>query len=698
MLLPPSLLLSAVAVTTVATAAPTPDDRHTTVPQTVPASAHLDSTATGSPVTLSETTVRAKRRGLYRSFDNVENSQTLSLHELSRAACCNLGESFTTNPSVDVNYSDAATGARQIRLLGLAGTYVQMMTENIPNFRIAAQPFGLNYVPGPWMAGIQVSKGAASVKNGYEGITGQINVEYKKPHQAHPHRFAANGYADLRGRLEGNAESTILLSPKWSTTILGHYDKHLDAHDDNRDGFADMPRQEQLNLLNRWTYNGGKIFSQFGVSGLKETRSGGQIVTHAGHALPTNPYRIDIDTRRLEVFGKTAYMLGDSHNTNFAIVLNGTLHDQDAAFGHRRLDVQQTGGYGSLMFETQITHDHSFSAGVSLNHDGFTRTLPTTGIIRLHPEHNTDETVPGIYAQYTYEAHDLLTLMLGLRADHSNLFGTFVTPRAHLKFTPSRNIALRLSAGKGYRATHVLEENSGLLAGSRKLEIESDVLREEAWNYGASLTLRQPVAGRILNLTTEYYYTDFRKQAVMDFDSSPALIRFYQLDGRSYSSVFQIEASYPFFEGFNLTAAYRQVDVKTTYNLPTGRTRLEKPLQSRYKAILTATYSTPLERWQLDATLQLNGGGRLPKAYTNTDGIPSWSERYKAFPQLSAQITRNFRYWSIYIGGENLTGYRQDNAIIDAAHPWGNRFDPTMVYAPLDGAMAYVGFRYTLPR
>ena len=649
-------------------------------------------------VLLKETTVRAKRRGLYRSFDNVENTQVLSMHELTKAACCNLGESFVTNPSVDVNYSDAATGARQIRLLGLAGTYVQMLTENMPNFRIAAQPYGLSYIPGQWMESIQVSKGASSVKNGYEAVTGQINVEYKKPHQKYPNWLAVNGYADMRGRIEGNAETTLRPNHRWGTTVLAHYDKHLTAHDDNGDGFADMPKQEQFNLLNRWTYSGGHIFSQFGIKGLTEKRESGQIVDHHG-VRPLNPYLIHIDTRRVEAFGKTAYMLGDTHQSNLALILSGSIHDQDAAFGRRNYDVTQHNGYASLMFETQWTAAHSLSVGASLNYDHYERTLPTTGIVWLNGgARRTHETVPGAYVQYTYQLGRVFTLMGGLRIDHSNLYGTFLTPRAHLKWMPSRHLALRLTAGKGYRTTHVLEENNFYLAGSRRLEIANDHLREEAWNYGASLTLKYPLFDHVLNLTGEYYYTDFLRQAVTDFDSSPQLLRFYSLNGRSYSSVFQIEASYPFFDGLTLTAAFRHTDVRTTYDLPSGPQRLEKPLQSRYKGIFTASYATPLERWQLDATLQLNGGGRMPTPYLLPDGSPSWAPRFKAYPQLSAQITRNFRRWAVYLGGENLTAYKQSAAIIDAHNPWGNRFDPTMVYGPLDGAMLYVGFRYTIDR
>lgn len=661
-------------------------------PTILPDSTQLD---TPKEVVLREAAATAKRKGLFRSFDHVENQQTISLHELSRAACCNLGESFVTNPSVDVNYNDAATGARQIRLLGLAGTYVQMLHENVPSFRGAAQAYGLSHVPGTWMQSIQVSKGASSVKNGPEAITGQINLEYKKPHTPYPNWLLINGYADARGRYEGNLETTLRLTPQVGTTILGHYSNTTRAHDDNQDGFADMPRTEQFNLLNRWTFDMGNIFSQFLVRGLSERRRSGQIV---GTPSQQPPYLIDIDTRRLEGFGKTAYLFGDVHKTSLALILSGSIHDQQSLFGRRTYDLTQRNAYTSLLYEASYAPQHSLSAGLSVNHDDFSRHLPNTGLRLLHPSSTQQETMSGAYAQYTYNLGKQLTLMAGLRADHSTLHGTFLTPRAHLKWTPNRAIALRASAGKGSRSTHIVEENNYLLVGARQLEVESDVLRETAWNYGTSLQLRLPLAERIFNATLEYYYTHFEQQAVVDFDSSPSLIRFYQLQGRSFSSVVQAEVSYPFFEGFNLTAAYRFTNARTDYELPTGRARLEKPLQSRYKALLTATYATPLERWQFDLTLQLNGGGRLPQSYVTPGGEQAWDSQFKPYPQLAAQITRNFRRLALYIGGENLTSYRQSNAIIDAANPWGNRFDPTLIYGPLDGAMLYAGFRYTLAR
>lgn len=644
-------------------------------------------------LSLGEVNVVRRRFGTTKLRSSAMNVDIISSAELSRAACCNLGESFVTNPSVDVSYSDAATGAKQIKLLGLSGTYVQMMTENIPNYRGAAAPYGLGYVPGPWMQSIQVSKGSSSVKNGYESITGQINVEFKKPQLPEADWVSANLFASSTGRYEANADATLKLSKRWSTSLLAHYENETMAHDANHDGFADIPRVEQYNLWNRWAYMGDHYVFQAGIKALSEWRNSGQ-VNHGG-----NPgqelYKIGIDTRRYEAFTKNAYIFNKEKNTNLALILQGTFHNQNAVYGHKLYDVDQTNVYASLLFETEFSKQHSLSTGLSFNYDGYDQRYRLTNDVELPRLKSFEkESVPGAYVQYTYNLEDKLILMGGIRGDYSSMHGFFVTPRAHVKYNPNEFVNFRLSAGKGYRTNHVLAENNYLLASSRKVRIARDLDQEEAWNYGASISSYIPLFGKTLNLNAEYYYTDFLKQVVVDMDTDPHEIAFYNLNGRSYSHVFQVEANYPLFKGFTLTAAYRFTDAKTTYN---GELK-ERPLTSRYKGLVTASYKTPLEIWQFDATLQLNGGGRMPSRYILEDGTPSWSACYGSFEQLSVQITRYFRRWSIYVGGENLTNFKQKNPIIDAANPWGENFDSTMIWGPVHGAKAYIGIRFNWAR
>ena len=644
-------------------------------------------------VELSEVNVVSRKLGTMKLRGSVMNEDMISSAELTRAACCNLGESFVTNPSVDVTYSDAATGAKQIKLLGLSGTYVQMMTENIPNFRGVAAPYGLGYVPGPWMQSIQVSKGSASVKNGYEAITGQINVEFKKPQLPEADWLSVNLFGSTTNRYEANADATVKLSKRWSTSLLAHYENETKAHDSNDDGFADIPQVKQYNVWNRWAYMGDRYVFQAGIKALSEDRNSGQVSHGGSHS--ADPYKISIGTDRYEAFTKNAYIFDKEKNTNLALILSGSLHKQDAVYGRKLYDVDQHNAYASLLFETELGKRHSLSAGLSFNYDSYNQRYRLTNDAEQPLTRQfVKEAVPGAYVQYTYNLDDKLILMGGIRGDRSSEYGYFVTPRFHVKYNPNEYAHFRLSAGKGYRTNHVLAENNYLLASSRRIDIARNLDQDEAWNYGASASFYVPLFGKTLNLNAEYYYTDFLTQVVVDMDPAPHAVLFYNLGGRSYSQVFQVEATYPFFPGFTLTAAYRWTDAKTTYD---GQLR-EKPLTGKYKGLLTASYQTPLGLWQFDATLQLNGGGRMPTPYEQGDGAWSWEHRYNGFEQLSAQVTRYFRNWSVYVGGENLTNFKQKNPIIDASDPWGSNFDATMVWGPMHGAKAYVGVRFNIPR
>ena len=629
---------------------------------------------------IDEVTVTAHQAGRVKT-NGVGNMELISSKELLRAACCNLGESFTTNPSVDVNYADAATGAQQIKLLGLSGIYVQMLTENIPNYRGVAAPYALGYIPGPWMQSIQVSKGASSVKNGYESITGQINVEFKKP-QATP--FAdANLYYNTKGKLEANLGANLKLSERWSTALLGHYEILDKAHDDNNDGFVDMPKVRQGSLQSRWAWLGDKYIFQASVKGIKEHRESGQIGHHSANS--THPYLIDITNERYEAFTKNAYFLNEEHATNIALILSGSLHHENATYGTKLYKADQRNGYASLLFETDFNEHHNLSTGLSLNHDFLREKV----IVKSEELATAIENVFGAYAQYTYKMGEKLIVMGGLRWDHSNIYGSFVTPRMHLKYAPNDIVTLRGSIGKGYRTSHVLAENNFLLASGRQMVIDADLDQEEAWNYGLSAALSIPISDKKLELNAEYYYTNFLHQTVMDLDSNPHAVHFTNLDGKSYSHTWQVEATYPLFQGFTMTATYRRTDVKCTYD----GVLHEKPLTNKYKGLLTASYAPGLGKWQFDVTLQLNGGGRMPDAYVDLNGKPSWDERYKGYEQLSAQVTRFFRYWSIYAGSENITGFKQKNPIIGADDPWGSNFDSTMIWGPIHGPVYYIGVR-----
>ncbi len=642
---------------------------------------------------LDEVTVSSRRAGTHISRANPITTVTITGAELCKAACCNLAESFETNASVDVSYSDAATGARQIKLLGLSGTYIQMLTETMPNFRGLATSFGLDYVPGAWMESIQISKGAASVINGFEALTGQINIEYKKPLTSE--KFFINGYTSSQGRVESNVNGSIYLGEKWKTAILAHASSDALENDDNSDGFLDEPLARKYSFMNRWEYNDQKQFNtQFGIKILEEERTGGQkgFDPDANHASPPL-YGIFIDTKRVEGFFKAGYIFPGNEYTNIALVTNLSYHEQNSLLGRRTYNADQTGIWSNLTFQSRIGtgEKHQYTTGISYLMDQLSEDLSGPGLSVNYT--GRDEHVPGLFLQYTYTLPDRLTLLGGLRMDHSSIFGTFFTPRLHLKYNLTEETTLRASAGKGYRTPNAIAENNSYLTTSRQFIVADNLRQEEGWNYGTNLTHYFHPGRKEVTLTLEFYRTDFTNQLVVDLDQSAREVHLYNLDGASRSNTFQAGLSSEIFKGLDLLLAWRLNDVQVT----TNGVLQEKALQSRHKGLVNLSYSTPLKKWQLDFTTQLNGAGRLPTTAENP-ALLQRGERFSGYEVFNAQITKYFKSWNIYGGVENLSGFTQANPIIDAQSPFSDYFDSSMVWGPVVGRRFYFGFRFNLNR
>ncbi len=613
---------------------------------------------------------------------HVEN---ISGQELHKAACCNLSQSFETNASVDAAYSDAATGVKQIRLLGLSGRYIQMMTENFPNFYGLSTNYGLEYVPGPWMEAIQVSKGTAAVVNGHEAITGQINIEYKKPKSSEP--VYLNWFVNDKGRTEINFNSHWIMNDKWSGMILSHHGWSLMQNDQNNDMFADYPLVNRQLVFARMDFNNHKGYTtRFGAKYYYETRIGGQMDYNPEiSAADQEAYGINIQTDRFEAFWKNGYVLPNMHHTSIAMINNFSYHNHQGLYGQDTYNANQLSYYGNLIWQSIIVnHKHTYHAGLNFKYDKYDENLNLTPFDRT-------EIVPGAYAQYSMKLDNGLSAIAGIRADYHNEFGMFYTPRFHLKYKPSGITIIRASAGKGWRTANILAENSFLLASSRNLIIDNDIQPEVAWNIGGSITQYFMVGKREWNLTAEYYRTWFENQLVVDMDSDIRSIHFSNLKGKSYSNTYQIELSSPIIKGLDMRTAFRYNDVKQTIN---GKL-MEVPLTTRSKGFVTLSYKTPLGKWQFDGTAQLNGGGRIPSTAANPELLQR-ADHFDPYPIFNAQATKYFKTWSIYLGVENIMDFKQENPIIDAGNPYGEYFDAAMIWGPLEGRKIYFGIRWKL--
>lgn len=612
--------------------------------------------------------------------------QVIGDGELKRAACCSMAESFETNASVDVQYSDAVSGAKQITLLGLSGIYSQILFENMPYLRGLGVPYGLEYLPGPWLESIYVAKGTSSVINGYESITGQINAELKKPEGKEQTYF--NLYGDQEGRHEVNFNQRIILNHEMQTMVFGHYSNNPTIIDDNDDGFLDAPLKQLLHFANHWNYHtdDGGFETRFGIRGLMEERKGGQkdwFTAENNSAL----YSSEISTKRMDVFAKTGFMFGNSNNTNIGFINSLSFHDMTSFFGLKTYDASQLGYYSNFIFSTELGDPkHLLQAGFSMMYDEYVEILNDS-------LYTTIERVPGIFTQYTFSIPEQITFITGIRVDHHSIFGTIITPRIHLRYPLNEHFTLRASAGKGFRSPRIIVENIQLLASSREIIFEDERKMEEAVNFGANLAFHYKFLNRDISITTEYYRTNFINQIILDYDKNPLLISIYNLDGKSWASHAQIELSYAPLKNLDFRAAARYNDVKTTYN---GILK-DKYLVHRWKFLLTASYLTKNRKWQFDATALLNGKSSLPDLSFHPIECrpPEESPQYLV---VHAHITYNFKRWSFYVGAENLTNYMMMDPILGYEDPFGQYFDSSIIWGPVMGRKIYAGLRYSIDK
>lgn len=660
---------------------------------------------------LKEVEVTGRRQTSYMNALSPLNTTTMSEKELFKAACCNLSESFETNPSVDVNFADAVSGAKQIQVLGLSGIYTQLTNENLPGTRGISASYGLSYIPGPWIESIQVTKGAGSVANGYESMAGQINVELKKTDitPQNGERIYFNSYVNDWGRLEGNLNWTQKISSKWATTTLLHANTQLMMIDRNNDGFLDIPLGTQFNGINRWKYDNGKGFLfQAGVKALKDERTGGQMHFNKDtDKLNTSHYGLGLGTQRLESFIKAGYVFPEKKYKSVGLMVSGLYHQQNNFFGLSTYDAKQKSLYFNLIYQSIINNtNHKFRLGLSQVIDNYDERYIARGLSNATNQNfGRTEIVPGAFVEYTWTIAPTLTTIGGLRVDYHNMFGVFVTPRLHGKWDITQKTHLRFSAGRGQRTASILAENSSVFASSRNLIITPSntgfrgraygLSPEIAWNYGLSLHQDFKLNYKAGAIVVDFYRTDFQNQVVVDFDKNPREINFYNLQGRSYSNSFQTEINYELIKRFEVRLAYRWYDVKTTYS---GQL-LPRPLLASHRAFINLDYATK-NKWKFDYTITWNGSKRIPNTASNPEQYrqPTQSPSYFV---MNAQISKSFgkptKHWfDVYVGMENITDTRQKSLIVAADQPFSPFFDTSLVWGPIVGRMMYMGVRYKL--
>ncbi len=634
---------------------------------------------------LGEVKVHGRQKGNYLSKITPVKTEVISASGLCKMACCNLAESFENSASVTVGYSDAITGARQIRLLGLSGQYTQMLDENRPVMRGIAAPFGLSYVPGQWLESIQIAKGPSSVVNGLEAISGQINLEHRKPTTEKP--FFINLYTNSDLMTEANIASSLQLNKKLSTVILGHFSNNPTGHDGNGDGFRDEPLSTQFNFANRWLYiaeNGVQV--RLGFKALSDDRVGGSCDYEKDSPRDLNLWGSRIKNKGLNGYLKVGVPLNADNSKNIATIIDFNHHRLDSWFGPKDYNAEQNSGFFNLMFQNTINDNHKYILGLSGQYDKVGDVVKNHFMPADFIDCGREEMSLGGYGEYTYTQREKMTIVAGLRLENNNLHGWLFSPRANVKYSLTDDIIVRASGGRGFRSSDVIADNLGMLSTGRRIKIENNLDMEDAWTYGANITKTFPLGqGEDASLSFDYFRTDFNKQIIVDQERNLDYIWLYNLDGRSFTNTYQFDFSLEPIKRFTILATYKYTDAKVTM---AGQGLVEKPLTSRYKGVLNLQYATRMNKWTFDFTTQVNGPSKL---YSFCDKKES-----PVYTILFAQVTKKFKDLDVYVGVDNLTNYRQKNAIINADDPFSPGFNSSVIWGPLMGRKVYAGLRFTI--
>ena len=650
-----------------------------------------------SQTKLEDVKVETVKKGIRKSLTTTTNTSLVSSKELLKAACCNLAESFETNPSIDVNFSDALTGTKQIKMLGLTSPYLMITEENIPSVRGASQAFGLSFTPGTWVESIQITKGAGSVANGYESISGQINTELIKPMEDIP--FFLNAYGASDSRFELNTHFNKIVSDKWATSFFIHGNTRVAKNDMNRDGFLDNPLGKQINMVNRWQYSNPETgwVSFINFKYMKDEKQTGQLEFDKNRdKFTTNYWGSEINTNRFDFTSKVGYVFKDMPYQSIGFQNAYSNHNQNSYFGLNQYAIEQQSYYSNLIFNSIINNTmQKFAAGLNFTYDKYAEFVNLTDVGR------TDNSVGGFF-EYTFDNNDKFSYILGGRLDYHNRLGAFFTPRLHIRYNPWDKSVFRFSAGRGKRAANIFAENQNLFASSRTFSILDTngkiygLNPEIAWNYGFSFTQNFMLFGKPADVTFDFYRTDFQNQAVVDVMQSAQQVLFYNLKGKSFANSLQVDFNIELKKHLNIRTAYKYYDISTDYLSGS----FQRPLQAKHRFFGNIEFATHIKekgkQWKFDYTLNWLGSQQLPNTATNTvfEQLPNLSP---SFTVMNTQITRTFSsVFEVYIGGENIGNYRQEKAILGSSNPFGSTFDTSIIYAPVFGQMYYAGLRFKI--
>lgn len=642
--------------------------------------------------TLQEVNITAKGSAT-RFANDVAKVEVLGVREIQRAACCSLAGCFSTNSNVEANVTNVVTDAKELRILGLSGVYNQVLVDGLPLIQGLAYPYGPNSYPGTMIEKIFVTKGANSVLQGFESISGQINMEFHQPESA-PTLFL-NAFANSFGETQYNV-NYMVKKPSWSNLSIAHLTTPATNIDRDKDGFRDIVRTNRISLYNRWSYDNPdkpKWRTYIAVRYLNENREGGLTsFDRKIHRGTSSIYGQNVHMHHGDITTKTNFILNEK--TSIIMLNSAFLHEQESYFGVKHYLGKQFNLTSTLYVDYYYgSQNHNLKAGVSHRHNRLredVQFLEPMPFLDYEGQYLTDYDIPGLFVENKLTISKF-TILTGLRYDHFGSFGWKLTPRLLVRAHLSDDTDIRFNIGKGYRIAHIFSENSSLLAGNRSLQLANDLAPEEAINTGLNFIQNFKWNDISITLSGDAYLTFFQNQIFPDFDKKINTAIVSNFFGRSISNSYQLENKWIFSQQFDIKVAYNYLEV---YRVNEG-VREQLPFVPTHKWSANTSYSLPNDKWQFDMTYRWIGSKRLPSTsdYPEQYRLPSTSPSYS---QIDFQITRRWKVFQIYGGIENIFDFRQQFPILGYDQPFSEYFDPAFNWGPTKGREFYLGVRYSL--
>ncbi len=647
--------------------------------------------------TFKEVVVKAQQDGVIISDLNPIKTEKITQTELGKSACCDLAGCFETQTTVQPQTTNVITNSKELRILGLSGVYNQVLIDGFPVIQGLSYTYGISSVPGTLVDNIYVSKGANSVIQGYESISGQINVETKDPDKTD--KLLLNFYMNNFMEKHFNANYTFKRG-KWSNLTVLHSVQPANKIDRDADNFLDLPQLTRYMVLSKWKYGNENDWgwsSRVSLRFLNEQRVGGQTSFNPEiHKGSTSIYGQSIIINQPEIRSRIGYRLNDKHNI---VLFTSAFHqNQNSFFGTVKYNAQQTNFYGNLQYEFNYNNSN-LKTGISYRHLNLNENIAftDTALQRTYAgNYNRLENIPGLFAENTVRLlKDKLTWITGVRGDHHNQFGFIVTPRTLIKYDLTPKTIIRANLGTGWRTVNLFSENIGLLVSSRDIVFAEQLQPERAVNFGFNLTQKFETTDDFITgyFSTDYYRTDFQNQIFPDYDTDPKKAIIKNFTGTSISNGFQAELYLKIWQRFEFKSGYNYLDV---YQKIGGSKQL-LPFNPMHKVIMTFGYKPLTSKFHIDMNVHWYGEQRLPVTTSNPVEFQR-SGFSKPYTIVNTQVTYTFKKFEVYAGCENVFDFRQLQPIVSWQNPFSPYFDTSFVWGPTRGREIYAGVRFRLTK